>query len=46
MIILDEDLFFLKIVLIISETFTLLTTSDKDGLRIGLNRTPEYLSGR
>lgn len=46
MIILDEDLFLIKIVLIISKTLTLLTTSNEDGLRIGLNRTPEYFSGR
>ena len=36
MIILDQDLFFIEDVLIISLKLRPLTTSDEDGLRIGL----------
>ena len=41
MIILDQDLFFMEDVLSISLKLRPLTTSDEDGLRIGLSRIPE-----
>ena len=46
MIILDQDLFFIEVVLNISEKLRPLTTSDEDGLRNGLSRTPEHLLER
>ena len=41
MIILGQDLFFIEVVLNTSLNLRPLTTSDEDGLRIGLNRIPE-----
>ena len=43
MIILDQDLFFSEVVLSVSLKLRPLTTSDEDGLRIGLSRIPEFL---
>ena len=46
MIILDQDLFSIEVILSIPEKLRPLTTSDEDGLRIGLSRTPEYIFER
>ena len=42
MIILDQDLFSIEVILSISAILRPLTTSDEDGLRIGLSRIPEF----
>ena len=42
MIILDRDLFFIKVILSISWILRPLTTSDEDVLRIELSRIPEF----
>ena len=41
MIIFDQDLFFIEVELSIYLNLRPLTTSDEDGLRIGLSRNPE-----
>ena len=45
MIILDQDLFFIEVILNISKRLRPLTPSDEDGLRIELSRTLEFFPG-
>ena len=45
MIILDQDLFFIEVILNISKRLRPLTPSDEDGLRIELGRTLEFFPG-
>ena len=43
MIKVDQELFFIEVVLSISEKVSPLTTFDEDGLRDGFSRTSEHL---